>query len=137
MMSEVVLPHESRVFLKAFLVTSLLWFSFGCLLHAGSSVQLFAFIQIFLFSFLDLTFLILLFWNLFFMSPNLKAQRINKIRIMVFGFFKLVCLAFLAITLKRLRNASTSAHLMGVSIIWIGPLISGVYLKYFSNLKKN
>jgi L-asparagine transporter-like permease len=135
-MNEAILPHESKKFIKILLAVSLTWFVFGLLIHSKSEVQLVAFTQIFLFSILDLVFLLLLFWNLFFMDPNMKAQRINKIRIMLFGFFKLVCLAFLAITLKRLRNAPTSVHLMGVSIIWIGPLISGIYLKHFSRLKE-
>ncbi len=135
-MNEGILPHESKRFVRVLLIISLLWLLLGVVVHANSEVQLVAFIQIFLFSFLDLIFLVLLFWNLFFMDPAQKTQRSNKIRILVFGFFKLVCLAFLAITLKRLRNASASSHLMGVSIIWIGPLISGIYLKYFSNLKK-
>lgn len=135
-MSEAVLPHESKKFIKILLAVSLVWFALGVLVHANDEGQLVAFVQIFLFSFLDLVFLMLLFWNLFFMDPATKARRANKIRIMLFGFFKLVCLAFLAITLKRLRNAPTSVHLMGVSIIWIGPLISGLFLKYFPRLKE-
>jgi hypothetical protein len=39
--------------------------------------------------------------------------------------------------LKRLRNAPATTHLMGTSIIWIGPLISGIIWKYFDNSKKN
>lgn len=136
-MTEVAVPNESKRFVRILLLVSFLWFLLGVLLHLRQEGQVSAFIQIFLFSFLDLVFLSLLFWNLFFIAPVTRMQRVNKIRIMVFGFFKLVCLAFLAITLKRLRNASISAHLMGVSIIWIGPLISGLFLKYFSKLKNN
>lgn len=136
-MNDPILPHESKKFVRILLAVSLIWFSMGILIHRSDLGQIVAFIQIFLFSFLDLVFLLLLFWNLFFIAPQLKTQRTNKIRIMVFGFFKLVCLAFLAITLKRLRNASVSTHLMGVSIIWIGPLISGLLMKYFPKLKNN
>jgi len=136
-MDQVALPQESRKFIKIFLIVSLIWFVFGSIIHSSDQGQLVAFIQIFLFSFLDLIFLILLFWNIFFIIPEIRGRRSNKIRLMFFGFFKLVCLALLAITLKRLRNASASAHLMGVSIIWVGPLISGVCLKYFPSFKNN
>ena len=63
-MNEGVLPHESKKFIRALLVISLLWFLLGVVVHANSEVQLVAFIQIFLFSFLDLIFLVLLFWTL-------------------------------------------------------------------------
>ena len=135
-MNEVALPRESKRFIQIFLWVSLVWFVLGLALHASSSGQMVGFVQIFLFSFLDIVFLMLLFWNLFFQNTEQKAQRSNKIRIMFFGFFKLVCLFFLAITLKRLRNASASVHLMGVSIIWVGPLVSGMFLKRFPSLKK-
>ena len=116
---------------------STVWFLAGLLANSGTQEQVFAFIQIFLFSFLDIVFLTLLFWFLFFLKPEQKALRVNKLRIALFGFFKLVCLGFLAITLKRLRNAPATTHLMGTSIIWIGPLISGIIWKYFDNSKKN
>lgn len=119
-------PFESKKFIKVLLMVSGLWLASGMAIHANEPEQMFAFIQIFLFTFLDLVFLLLLFWKLFFTRSG------SKVQIMIFGFFKLVCLAFLAITLKRLRNASVSAVLMGVGFIWIGPLISGVCLKLFS-----
>jgi L-asparagine transporter-like permease len=136
-MTNGVLPQESKKFINVLIWVSLVWFGLGFLVHFQSTEQVLAFTQIFLFSFLDLIFLILLFWNLFFNNADEKKRRTKAIRIMLFGFFKLVCLAFLAITLKRLRNASSSAQLMGVSIIWIGPIISGVYLKNFSKFKND
>lgn len=136
-MEEVNQPVQSRRFVRIFLSVSVAWLLLGVLANSGSQEQVFAFIQIFLFSFLDIVFLTLLFWFLFFLKPEQKALRVNKLRIALFGFFKLVCLGFLAITLKRLRNAPATTHLMGTSIIWIGPLISGIIWKYFANSKKN
>jgi len=136
-MEEVNQPVQSRRFVRIFLSVSAAWLLLGVLANTGSTEQAFAFIQIFLFSFFDVVFLTLLFWFLFFLKPEQKALRVNKLRIALFGFFKLVCLGFLAITLKRLRNAPASTHLMGTSIIWIGPLISGIIWKYFGNSKKN
>jgi len=136
-MKEVNHSEESLRFVRIFAVVSLVWFLIGIAVHYSSQEQVLAFIQIFLFSLLDLVFLILLFWFLFFLKPEQKALRVNKVRILLFGFFKLVCLGFLAITLKRLRNAPATTHLMGISIMWIGPLISGFFWKYFMNSKKN
>lgn len=136
-MNNAILPHESKKFIKTLLLVSLIWFGIGLLVHLRSTEQVLAFTQIFLFSFLDLFFLILLFWTLFFDNAGILKRRTKAIRIMLFGFFKLVCLAFLAITLKRLRNASSSAQLIGVSIIWVGPILSGVYLKNFSKFKND
>ena len=136
-MDSLATPHESKKFVIILSAVSLAWLIIGITVQFSSREQMSAFIQIFLFSFLNLIFLTLLFWNLFFTAPHLKTQSINKIRIMTLGFFKLVFLAFLAITLKRLSNASSTTQLMGLSIIWIGPLISGVILKMVSNSKKN
>jgi L-asparagine transporter-like permease len=136
-MNEVNKPVESKEFVRILALVSLIWLLIGSLVNSESVEQVLAFIQIFLFSFLDLVFLILLFWFLFFLTPEQKALRGNKVRIVLFGFFKLVCLAFLAITLKRLRNAPITTHLMGVSIIWIAPIISGICWKYLANSKKN
>lgn len=128
-----VVPHQSRKFVRVLLVVSLLWFALGIFLNRGNSEDILAFIQIFLFTFLDLIFLLLLFWTLFFTPKEELKRREKKFQIFSFGFFKLVCLGFLAITLKRLGNASVSAVVMGVGIIWLGPLISGIFLKIFLN----
>jgi hypothetical protein len=136
-MKEVNLTGESLRFVRIFMVVSAVWLLLGIAIHSSSLEHVLAFVQIFLFSFLDLAFLILLFWFVFFLKPEQKALRVNKLRIALFGFFKLVCLGFLAITLKRLRNAPTTTHLMGISIIWMGPLISGFIWKYFANSKEN
>ena len=133
---EIATPQESKKFVRIFLVVSLIWLIIGVTFQINSPTQIPAFIQIFLFSFLDIVFLMLLFWTLFFTEPAQRTHRNNKIRILLFGFFKLVCLAFLAITLKRLRNASVSTHIMGVAIIGIGPLIAGVFTKYLSAVRK-
>lgn len=136
-MVQVNTPVESKKFIRILLLTSFLWFGLGIGIHWALKEQVLAFIQIFLFSFLDLVFLLLIFWALFFTNPHNGERRVNKVRILVFLFFKLVCLGFLAITLKRLRNASFITHLMGVSIVWIAPLISGLIMKHFNRLEKN
>ena len=43
-----------------------------------------------------------------------------------FSFFKLVCLVFLAITLKRFQELSPIPVLIGASFYWVAPLIAGV-----------
>jgi len=135
-MNEEILPQESKKFIRILMAVSLVWLLLGIIIQSQNSHQIIEFIQIFLFTFLDLIFLLLLFWELFFTSPSANVRRANKVRIMLFGFFKLVCLLFLAITLKRLRNASALTLLMGIGFIWMGPLISGVLLKYSLKVKK-
>ena len=44
-----------------------------------------------------------------------------------FSFFKLVCLAFLAITLKRFQELSSIPTLIGVSFYWVAPVIAGLF----------
>jgi len=134
--TELVLPRESKKFVHILLKVAFVWFVICGFALLRTPDQIIVFTQIFLFSFLDLIFLLLLFWTLFFTPPELRMQRGNKIRIMVFSFFKLVCLLFLAITLKRLRNASALTLVLGVGFIWFGPLISGVLLKYSLRVKK-
>ncbi len=131
-MNPPVTSVESKKFVQILLGVGLVWMGLGVLLNADSFEQVLAFLQIYLFTALDLVFLMLLFWTLFFSRGDEKMRRSNKIRVMLFSFFKLVCLAFLAITLKRLRNASTSTLFMGVGFIWVGPLVSGLILKYIS-----
>jgi hypothetical protein len=129
-------PIESKKFIRILLWVSLIWLVLGIVLHWLLQEQVIAFIQIFLFSFLDLCFLLLIFWELFYAKNNDGLHRVNKARILVFLFFKLVCLGFLAITLKRLRNASFITHLMGVSIIWFGPWVAGLLMKHFNKIEK-
>lgn len=128
---------ESGKFVRILFAVSFIWFAAGLYLNSKDSSQIIAFIQIFLFSFLDLIFLLLLFWELFFEKNPKNTQRVNKIKVLFYAFFKLVCLVFLAITLKRLRNAPFAVHLMGISIVWVGPLISGIVMKSISKRNFN
>ena len=114
---------ESQKFLKILGILALAWFGIGLFLCRRSDFDLSAFIQIFLYASLDLVFLILLFWKLFF-TP--APQRGRTLQVLVFFTFKLVCLGFLAITLKRLRNASLTAIIMGVGFVFVGPFLAGV-----------
>ena len=82
--------------------------------------------QVFLFTSLDLIALIVLFWKLFF---SRAAKGVKKIDLFLWFSFKLVCLAFLAITLKRLTNAPFAATLLGVAFIGVGPLVAGIFSK--------
>jgi drug/metabolite transporter (DMT)-like permease len=116
------LTEQSRRFMKYLLVTGLIWWIAGAALHASSIADLIGFTQVFLFIFLDLIFLILIFWRVFF-TPITLSSRVPQI--LLFVFFKLVCLGFLAITLKRLRNAPISVIMMGVGFLGFGPLIAG------------
>lgn len=117
------LNQHSRRFMGYLLVAALGWALLGGLLHLTRIADLIGFIQIFLFTFLDLIFLILIFWKVFFAPPEQSGR---VLQIVIFLFFKLVCLGFLAITLKRLRNAPLSVIFMGIGFIWIGPLIAGL-----------
>lgn len=83
-----------------------------------------AFLQVYFFSNLDLVALIVLFWKVFF---SRAAKPAKKIDLFLWFSFKLVCLAFLAITLKRLNNAPFAAILLGVGFIGVGPILAGVF----------
>ena len=136
-MNELPSPIESKKFVRICLWVGIVWFCLGFSYAYLSDDHVFAFIQIFLFSALDLVFIGLIFWELFFPKADKNNQQNRKIRIMIFAFFKLVCLGFLAITLKRLRNASVVTQVMGVSTIWIPPIISGLILSRLNSSKNN
>jgi hypothetical protein len=120
-------PNElSRRHLTSILILGMVWFAIGSFVNRESIADLIGFIQIFLFAFLDLVFLILIFWKVFFTPPTHRGR---LPQILIFVFFKLVCLGFLAITLKRLRNAPISVIFMGIGFmgfIWIGPVMVGL-----------
>jgi hypothetical protein len=116
-------PKESKVFLRVLVLIGLLWllgagFAFG---FHGSEIQ--TFFSAFVAVALDLGFLILLFWNLFF-SPYRGLAR--KLQVFFSFTFKLVCLGFLAITLKRLRNDPHLPVAFAVLFMGLGPLLSAV-----------
>ena len=73
-----------------------------------------------------LAFLIILFWQLFF-SPYTGLAR--KVQAFLSFTFKLVCLAFLAITLKRLRNDPHLPVALAVLFMGLGPLLSAIVAK--------
>ena len=121
--------RESQLFIRCLGLMTLLWLVFGVALTHTDINALNAFFQVFLYTCLDLTFLILLFWKLFFTS---SGQRGRSLQILFFLTFKLVCLGLLAITLKRLRNAPISGILMGIVFIWVGPLVAGTVSRFLS-----
>ena len=119
-------PKESKVFLKVLALMGLFW-----VLGAGAVLglrtpEMNSFLSAYLWVTLDLGFLILLFWNLFF-SPYRGIVRNLQV---FFAFtFKLVCLGFLAITLKRLRNDPQLPVVFAVLFMGFGPLLSAVVAK--------
>lgn len=125
---------ESGKFVRALVIFAAVWCALGVLVHLGSIADVIGFIQLFLFVFLDLVFLVLIFWRVFF-TPSEHRGRI--VQILIFVFFKLVCLGFLAITLKRLRNAPLSVIFMGIGFIWIGPVIGGLLSRSHSRQHKD
>ncbi|MBS1959299.1 MAG: hypothetical protein JST80_07510 [Bdellovibrionales bacterium] len=85
-----------------------------------------AFFQIFFIACLDLLSIIMIVWKLIF-SQKVKGWK--SLDILLWFVFKLVCLAFLAITLKRLTNAPLAAILLGVGFMGAGPIIAKVFSK--------
>lgn len=120
-------PEKSKIFLRILFLVAGAWLFTGMIWFRGEPRAREAFLKVFLPTLLDLLSLILLFWSLFFIPP---ARR-NKILLVFFLTFKLVCLGFLAITLKRLRNAPDYAVLCGIAFMGLGPLISALIARKF------
>jgi multidrug transporter EmrE-like cation transporter len=118
-----MIPEQSRVFLQRLSLVAFLWLGIGVFFTRADPVAMNAFFQVYFVTALDLVFLLLMFWKLFF---NQTAGRSKTIQSLIFFTFKLVCLGLLAITLKRLRNAPTYALVLGVLFIWVGPVLAGI-----------
>jgi hypothetical protein len=116
-------PEKSKLFLRILSGVAFFWLVSGLGWFSSSPVARAVFLKVFLLTLADLLFLVLLFWTLFFPPPTLRSK---AVRAVIFLTFKLVCLGFLAITLKRLRNAPDQAVLFGIGFMGIGPLISAV-----------
>ena len=116
--------QESKGFLKVLGALALIWVGLGAAIFYGKPGEMGVFFQIFWATLLDLVFLILLFWQLFF-----GPKPIQKFRVFVYFTFKLVCLGFLAITLKRLRNEPPLPAGLAVLFMGIGPLLSAIISK--------
>ena len=116
-------PEESRKFIQNLCFVSMLWLGIGVISTRLDPIAMSAFFQVYFVTALDLVFLILLFWNLFFADKTRSSKGLQSL---IFFTFKLVCLGLLAITLKRLRNAPTYALVLGVLFIWVGPMLAGI-----------
>lgn len=116
-------PEWSKRFVQKLCQVGLVWLAIGTALTYSNPLGLSAFFQVYFVTALDLGFILLIFWNLFFSKTS---QRTKAIRSIIFFTFKLVCLGLLAITLKRLRNAPTVALVSGVLFIGLGPLAAGM-----------
>ena len=116
---------ESKVFLRFLSFVCLFWAALNVFLFRNEPESLKKFLQVFWAVLLDLGFLILLFWELFF-----APKPVRRFQVFLYFTFKLVCLGFLAITLKRLRNDPPLPAAMAVLFMGVGPLFSGVLAKW-------
>jgi hypothetical protein len=116
---------ESKVFLRFLSFVCLFWAALNVFLFRNEPENLKKFLQVFWAVLLDLGFLILLFWELFF-----APKPVRRFQVFLYFTFKLVCLGFLAITLKRLRNDPPLPAAMAVLFMGVGPLLSGVLAKW-------
>jgi hypothetical protein len=116
-------PEWSKRFVQKLYQVAIVWLAIGTALTFSDPVGLSAFFQLYFLSALDLVFIMLIFWNLFFSK---SPQRTKALRSIIFFTFKLVCLGLLAITLKRLRNAPAVALVLGLLFIGVGPLAAGM-----------
>ena len=116
---------ESKVFLRFLSFACLFWVALNVFLFRNEPESLKKFLQVFWAVLLDLGFLILLFWELFF-----APKPVRRFQVFLYFTFKLVCLGFLAITLKRLRNDPPLPAAMAVLFMGVGPLLSGVLAKW-------
>ena len=122
-------PELGKHFIVSLLCFSLFWYVCGMSYTYFQGFSLIPFSEIFFLTFMDLAFLILIFWNLFYSNVNIGIKRLQ---FLFFLFFKLVCLAFLAIILKRLKDAPFSSIALGIAFMGFGPLIAGVLSNSFS-----
>ena len=126
-------PEQSKKFLNILLLVSLTWLLMGTGIYWNQPEGRSAFYQVFLLTLLDLLFLVFLFWRLFFTPPE---QRGRNLQVVIFLTFKLVCLGFLAITLKRLRNAPDAAALLGIGFMAVGPIVSAVISRRYNETQQ-
>ena len=116
---------ESKAFLRFLSFVCLFWAALNVFLFRNEPESLKKFLQVFWAVLLDLGFLILLFWELFF-----APKPVRRFQVFLYFTFKLVCLGFLAITLKRLRNDPPLPAAMAVLFMGVGPLLSGILAKW-------
>jgi Ca2+/Na+ antiporter len=113
------------LFLGILFGLALVWGLLGCVIlgSPSESAATMDFLKVYLFSTLDLSVLIVLMWKLFF---SRRSSALWKVDLFFWFVFKLVCWGFLAITLKRLTNASGAVLLFGVGFVGVGPVVAGV-----------
>jgi hypothetical protein len=125
-------PKESKIFLTFLWVSALLWALIGAWLFGPDPAAQRAYFRVFQWIILDLGALIFMFWRVFF-AVNRNA--FWKFQIMVSFTFKLVCLGFLAITLKELRNEPHLPAISGVLFLVVGPLVSAIAARVYGEIK--
>ena len=59
------------------------------------------------------------------LNPNLPGG-FKVMQFVFFSFFKLVCLALLAITLKRFHELSSTSVVVAASFYWVAPVTAGL-----------
>jgi hypothetical protein len=121
---------ESKTFLRIMIPVTFAWIGLGLFLFGWGTPLFSIFFEVFWAVILDLVFLILLFWELFFArGPSRRVQ------VVIYFTFKLVCLGFLAITLKRLRNDPPLPAAIAVLFMGVGPLVSAILARRGINTK--
>lgn len=125
-------PKESKNFLTVLAGSALLWCIGALWVWAEDPAARTAFLRVFQWVLLDLAFLIFLFWRLFF-APVRGV--LWKVQVAVSFTFKLVCIGFLAITLKELRNEPHLPAVAGILFLAVGPLVSATAVRAFRAIK--
>ena len=115
---------QSKTFLKVLATLAMIWILGGFFYFKADTIDQRAFLEVNLFTLLDLFAFVLMFWVIFF--KDLK-QGINRLIFILLLTFKLVCLALLAIVLKRLENKSALAAGAGIGIMGAGPILAALF----------
>ena len=118
-----VSPKE---FFKALAFIGLVWLGGGTLYFWGESENLMNFVQLFVLTALDLVFLILI---VVYLLESRQANTQNRLKILSYVTFKLVCLGFLAIKLKRLQSVPVGVLMLGIGFIGVGPGIAALFAR--------
>jgi hypothetical protein len=120
-------PKESKGFLIFLGLTALLWALGGAAVWGQNPEARGVFFRVFFWVLLDLGFLVFFFWRLFFAPVRSLLWRFQ---VGTSFTLKLVCLGFLAITLKELRNDPHLPAVAGILFLCVGPLVSALAVRW-------
>lgn len=105
---------------------AMIWTGLCIIFYWGKDLELIRFLCLFGLSLTDLAALLAMAWILFYSK---MTKSVNTLILFILFTFKLVCLGFLAITLKRLGNATGTDLVLGVGFVGVGPLFSAFFAK--------